>query len=145
MSATITSLPVEFLFSITANTGDPTPVVIPRAGGNLTVITVMSGTFEGPAMRGRVLPVAGGDWISVRDDGSMRLDVRIVLETDDGALVFMTYGGVGVTGADGSLSLRTAPLFETADDRYTWLNHLQALAIGTVAPGTVTYQVYRLL
>lgn len=145
MSEPTNTLPVEYLFTITANTGDPAPVVIPRAGGNLTVITVMSGTFEGPALRGRVLPVAGGDWISVRDDGSMRLDVRIVLETDDGALIYMTYGGVGLADADGSLSLRTAPLFETGDERYTWLNRLQAVATGNVGPGTVTYRVYRLL
>lgn len=145
MSESTSTLAVDLLFTITANTGDPAPVVIPRAGGNLTVITVMSGTFEGPALRGRVLPVAGGDWISVRDDGSMRLDVRIVLETDDGALIYMTYGGVGLADADGSLSLRTAPLFETADERYTWLNRLQAVATGTVGPGTVTYRVYRLL
>lgn len=145
MSESTSTLAVEYLFTITANTGDPAPVVIPRAGGNLTVITVMSGTFEGPSLRGRVLPVAGGDWISVRDDGSMRLDVRIVLETDDGALIYMTYGGVGLADADGSLSLRTAPLFETADERYSWLNRLQAVATGTVGPGTVTYRVYRLL
>ena len=90
MTPPLSSLPVDFLFSITAGTADPAPVVLPRAGGNLTIITVMSGTFEGPKIRGRVLPVAGGDWVSVRDDGSMRLDVRIVLETDDGALVYMT-------------------------------------------------------
>lgn len=140
-----TSLPVDFLFSITANTGDPAPVVIPRGSGNLTVITVMSGTFDGPMLRGRVLPVAGGDWIEVRDDGSMRLDVRLVLETHDGALIYMTYGGVGLAGPDGSLTLRTAPQFETADDRYSWLNRVQGMATGTVGPGTVTYNVYAFL
>lgn len=140
-----TSLAVEFLFTIEADTGDPAPVVIPRTGGNLTVVTVMSGTFEGPIVRGRILPVAGGDWVSVRSDGSMRLDVRLVLETHDGALVYMTYGGVGITEADGSISLRTAPLFETADDRYSWMNRLQAVATGTVGPGTVTYEVFRVL
>lgn len=140
-----TTLPVEYLFTITANTGDPAPVVIPRAGGNLTVITVMSGSFEGPQLRGTVLPVAGGDWISVRDGRAMRLDVRIVLETHDGALIYMTYEGVGTVDDAGTLSLRTAPLFETADERYAWLNDIQAIATGTVGPGTVSYLVYRLL
>lgn len=145
MSGPVTSLPVEHLFRIVADTGEPAPVVVPRAGGNLTIITVMSGSFEGPRLRGRVLPVAGGDWVSVRDDGSMRLDVRLVLETHDGALVYMTYGGVGVVGDDGSLSLRTAPVFETAAPEYAWLNRIQAVATGSVAPGTVTYDVYQLL
>lgn len=144
MTAPLTSLPVEHLFSITAGTAEPAPVVVPRAGGNLTIISVMSGTFEGPKMRGRVLPVAGGDWVSVRDDGSMRLDVRLVLETDDGALIYMTYGGVGIAEADGSLTLRTAPVFETAAEKYSWLNRLQAVALGGVGPGTVSYDVYRI-
>jgi hypothetical protein len=28
--------------------------------------------------------------------GSLRLDVRLTIETDDGALIYMTYGGVVV-------------------------------------------------
>ena len=140
-----TALAVEFLFTIVAETAEPPPVVIPRTSGNLTVITVMSGTFEGPIVSGRILPVAGGDWVSVRSDGSMRLDVRLVLETSDGALIYMTYGGVGIVEADGSISLRTAPVFETADERYSWMNRLQAVATGTVGAGTVTYEVYRVL
>jgi len=138
------SLPVKYLFSITANTGDPEPVVIPRGDGNLTVVTVMSGTFAGPSIKGRVLPIAGGDWISVRGDGSMRLDVRIVLETDDKEMIYMTYGGVGIATKDGGLSLRTTPQFETASTKYAYLNSIQAVATGSVAPGTVTYDVYEL-
>lgn len=144
MSAT-TSLPVEHLFSITAGTAEPAPVAIARVGGNLTIVSVNSGTFEGSRMRGRVVPAAGGDWVSVRDDGTMRLDVRLVLETDDGALIYMTYGGVGVVGADGSLTLRTAPLFETGSEAYAWLNRIQAIATGTVGAGTVSYDVYEVL
>jgi hypothetical protein len=141
----IKSLSVSLLFSITANTGDPAPVVIPRGDGNLTIVTVMSGEFEGPAIRGRVLPVAGGDWISVRGDGSMRLDVRILLETDDKELIYMTYGGVGIAEPDGRLTLRTTPQFETASTKYAYLNAIQAVAVGSVAPGSVTYDVYQLL
>ena len=139
------SLPVKFLFSITANTGDPGPIVIPRGDGNLTIVTVMSGTFEGPSIKGRVLPVAGGDWISVRGDGSMRLDVRIVLETDDNEMIYMTYGGVGLATADGGLSLRTTPQFETSSPKYSYLNSIQAVATGSVGPGTVSYEVYELV
>lgn len=142
---TTKSLPVNFLFSITADTGNPAPIVIPRGDGNLTIVTVMSGTFEGPSIKGRVLPIAGGDWISVRADGSMRLDVRIVLETDDKELIYMTYGGIGVVAEGGSLSLRTTPLFETSSAKYGYLNSIQAVATGSVGPGTVSYEVYSLL
>lgn len=137
-----TSLLVEHLFSITAATAELAPVTIPRASGNLTIISVTSGSFEGSRLKGRIVPAAGGDWVSIREDGSMRLDVRLVLETEDGALVYMTYGGVGRVGADGSITLRTAPLFETGSETYQWLNRIQAIATGTVGNGSVSYDVY---
>ena len=72
----------------------------------------------------------------------MRLDVRMLLRTDDGADVLMTYRGVS---ADGGLTVHAAPMFETGDERYTWLNVVQAVAIGSSGRGEVTYVVYRLL
>jgi hypothetical protein len=75
----------------------------------------------------------------------MRLDVRIVLETDDKELIYMTYGGVGLATADGGLSLRTTPQFETASTKYSYLNAIQAVATGSVGPGTVSYEVYELV
>jgi hypothetical protein len=44
------------------------------------------GTFHGPRVRGDVL-AGGGDWALFRPDGSMALDVRLTLRTDDGCLV----------------------------------------------------------
>jgi len=43
----------------------------------------------------------------------------------------MTYGGVGL---DGGARLRTAPRFETGDERYLWLNALQAVGLGSPLP-----------
>jgi hypothetical protein len=51
---------------------------------------VPGGTFEGERLSGRVLD-GGSDWQSVRSDGSTLLDVRLNLETDDGALICMAY------------------------------------------------------
>ena len=48
--------------------------------------------FEGERLRGNVLQPSG-DWITVRPNGSMKLDVRIVLSTDDGASIYMAYFG----------------------------------------------------
>jgi hypothetical protein len=54
------------------------------------------GTFEGPRLRGEVVP-GGGDWALFRADGAMSLDVRPTLRTHDSALVQMTYGGRWIT------------------------------------------------
>ena len=140
------ALPCEFLFTLTANTADKPPAMIGAGpAGTRLVVTAMSGSFEGPKMKGIVADAAGGDWVVIRSDGSMALDVRIVLQTDDGAAILMTYTGIGIRAADGSTSLRTAPRFEVGDERYAWLNNVQAVAHGTTGTGTVTYEVYALL
>ena len=135
------SLPCEFLFTITAHTAEKAPVVI----GSRIVVTAMSGTFDGPKLNGKVADVAGGDWVTIKADGTMSLDVRLVLQTNDDAAIYMTYTGVGRRAADGSMVIRTVPRFETADERYTWLNSIQAVAHGTTTAGSVTYDVYGLL
>src|SRR3989442_13952143 len=61
--------------------------------GHRRFVHVTGGTFEGPRMRGTVLP-GGGDWLVGRADGSRRLDVRIMLRTDDGALIYAHYPGM---------------------------------------------------
>lgn len=140
------TLPVEHLFTITAHTADRPPAVLAGTPtGTRIVITAMRGAFDGPRLRGAVAEVAGGDWVTMRADGSLKLDVRLVLRTDDGADILMTYSGIGTRGADGTTKVRTAPLFETGDERYTWLNNVQAVAHGSVGEGTVTYEVYELL
>src|SRR5882762_1605817 len=62
--------------------------------GKRRIFTVTRGTFQGDRLRGVVLPQGGGDWLLERSDGSSRQDVRLILETDDGASILMTYTGV---------------------------------------------------
>jgi hypothetical protein len=137
-----TTLPVEHLFTLKANLRGDNPRVMNGPRGTRVVAVVTGGSFEGPKLRGTV-DNSGGDWVTARADGSIQLDVRILLTTDDGAHIIMTYLGIGVP-SEGGLKLRTAPLFETGDERYAWLNNVQAVATGTSAPGLVTYEVYAL-
>src|SRR2546426_12350333 len=53
--------------------------------GARVIAPITGGTFEGPRLRGWVLP-GGGDWTLLRSDGVLELDLRITLETDDHAL-----------------------------------------------------------
>ncbi len=142
-----TTLPVEFLFSLRASLGKAH-----RMGsgphGPRAVVDVTGGTFEGPRLRG-TLASPGGDWVwSHADGGGGTLDVRLVLLTDDGAAILMTYQGISSIGADGQSRIRTAPLFQTGDERYSWLNRVQAVGIGrretSEAGAGVAYEVYAL-
>jgi hypothetical protein len=109
--------------------------------GTRVVVGVTGGSFEGPRLKGTIKG-PGGDWATLRPDGSGRLDVRLLLETDDGALILMQYKGVFAQGAS---YIRSAPMFETGDDRYAWLNDVLSIGLGSVGDGEVTYDVYQVL
>ena len=131
----------EYLGTLRAETGTRT-VVENGPQGTRTIVQVVGGRFEGPRLKASVQTPAG-DWITNRADGSYRLDVRLTLKTDDGALILVTYNGIGQT-TDAGASLRIAPLFETGDSRYVWLTRLQAIGVGERVGTTVKYDIYAL-
>ena len=106
----------------------PTQDVGSTPHGTLSVFPVIGGTFEGDRLRGKVLS-GGGDWVTARPDGAMELDLRVTLETDDGALIHMTFSGVR---DDANHYFRTLPRFETAAPKYDYLNRLLAVGKGEV-------------
>src|SRR5689334_15557969 len=57
------------------------------------IVPVSGGDFEGARLRGRIVP-GGGDWLLLRSDGVLELDLRVTLETDDHALIYMTFQGL---------------------------------------------------
>jgi hypothetical protein len=96
--------------------------------GELSIFPVIGGSFDGERLRGKVL-AGGGDWVTAKADGTFDLDLRVTLETDDGALIHMTFTGVR---DDVNHYLRTLPRFETAAPRYAFLNRLLAVGIGEI-------------
>jgi hypothetical protein len=119
---------------------------------------ITGGIFEGERLRGKLL-TGGSDWQTVRNDGAWTLDVRLVMETDDGHLIGMTYKGIrhgpqavmdriakGDTTVKASdYYLRAAPFFETSSEKYGWLNSVIAIASGHRLPSGPIYQVFEIL
>jgi hypothetical protein len=110
--------------------------------GTRVMAPIASGDFEGPRLRGRVLP-GGGDWTLLRADGVLELDLRVTLETDDGALIHLASFGLrhgppevvaalarGETVDPASYYFRTTPRFETGHPKYAFLNRLLAVSSG---------------
>ena len=110
--------------------------------GHTRIAPVTGGTFGGPGIEGTVHP-GGADWIT-QVAGHSSLDVRITLETDDGALIYMTYTGVVSSGASG-LYWRVRPVFSTASEKYDWLNHAVFIGKNKQVPGKVAYDIFRIL
>lgn len=113
---------------------------VPR--GNRVVVPVTGGELQGPRLRGKVLP-GGVDWTLLRADGVLELDLRLTLETDDGAMISMASFGLrhgppeviaalarGERVEPSSYYFRTTPRFECAHPKYAFLNRLLAVASG---------------
>jgi hypothetical protein len=118
---------------------------------------IEDGEFEGPKLKGRVLP-GGGDWPAISNDGrhSMRVNVRAVWETHDGARLFVQYygfivfpdgraGPIDMTTADPSAYyFRVAPTFQTGDERYLWLNTVLCVGLGRFTKTGLGYRIYEI-
>jgi hypothetical protein len=100
------------------------------------------GVFEGERLAGTIITGASGDWPTLRPDGSFLIDARLTLLTNDGAPILMTYRGVGSFDDNGAAWMHASPLFETGDERYDWLNLVQAVAFGHFDDDTVVYDVH---
>ncbi len=140
----MTELKTEFLFTMSADLAEAQDVgATPQ--GNRRIYYVTGGTFEGPKLKGEVLP-GGGDWALVRPDGAVQLDVRATLRTGDGELIYTTYRGL-IRGAPDSpdFYFRTAPMYETASEKYGWLNQIVAVGVGKLTTTGVSYSVYQVL
>ena len=126
-----------------------TPGVDRRVG----VIT--GGRFEGERLRGTLLP-GGSDWQAVRHgDGAWMLNVRIVLKTDDDAIIGMSYPGLrhgpkevldriarGEVVKSSDYYLRIAGTFETSSQKYGWLNNMLYVGVGHRLPEGPVYQIF---
>lgn len=137
---------------------DPPQVNEPTPAGVRKIVAVNGGRFAGERLRGCVLPAGGADWALVRNDGSLVLDVRLTLETDDGARIFMSYRGVrhgppavlarlarGEPVEPSEYYFRIVPAFETGAAAYAWLNNIIAVGIGERLAVGPRYSVFEIL
>src|SRR5881394_3113824 len=95
--------------------------------GARRTVPITGGDFEGPRLRGSVLPGGSADWLLLRADGVLELDFRATLRTDNGGLIWMrSFGlrhgppevmaaiGRGETVDPATYYFRTTPRFVTA-------------------------------
>lgn len=125
-------------------------------GAQRRVGPIDDGTFAGDRLNGLVLP-GGADWQTLRSDGAVLLDARIVLRTDDEATIGMSYTGIRHGPADVMARLgrgepvdaseyyfRIVGRFDTSAPRYEWLNRIAAVGTGTRLPKGPIYQLFEI-
>jgi hypothetical protein len=135
----------------------PMFIVGATPGAYRRIGVVPGGSFEGERLSGDVVD-GGSDWQTVRNDGATTLNVRLVLKTNDDALIAMTYRGVRHGPPDvvarvekgdlvdpASYYFRINPLFETAAAKYDWINRLVAVGVGHRRIDGPIYNVFEVL
>jgi len=123
--------------------------------GRRRIIPITGGEFTGARLSGRVL-AGGADWQLVRRDGVAELEARYTLQTSDGALIYVSNNGyrhgpedvirrlaAGETVDRAAYYMRTTPRFETADERYAWLNRMVFVATGARHASAVELEVFQ--
>jgi len=152
----LTQLRHQPLFAFTLDINPPR-VIGATPGHDRRIGEITGGRFEGEKLRGRILS-GGNDWQSLRADGATSINVRLVMETDDGALIGMTYTGVrhgpkevlariarGENVNPSEYYARVTIYYETASEKYGWLNRIVSVASGHRVAGGAIYQVFEIL
>jgi hypothetical protein len=121
------------------------------------VIILTECIIDGDRIKGRVLP-GGSDWLTIEPDGAVSLDCRMVIQTDDGQLIGVSYRGLRHGPPDAMIRLnqgeaidtsgfyhRVAILFDTSAEKYKWLNRILAIGKGRRLPEGGVYEVFEVL
>ena len=120
--------------------------VLPNGPFGTRIVAEVAGTrYDGDRLTATQKGSSAADWALLAPDGTATLDVRHTVETEDGALIYVSYRGkMDCSQGIGSAPAYAAPLFETGDERYGWLNGVQAVAKGRIDGDTVTYEIYEI-
>jgi hypothetical protein len=124
--------------------------------GTRLMVPVLSGDFEGPKLRGKVVP-GGTEWPLVRHDGKGTIDARYTFETDDGVFINIRNTGhrYGPPDVMQRLNLewvdpdqyyfRTYAVFEAPAGKYAWLSDFVFLGIAERVPECLYVRYYKML
>jgi hypothetical protein len=122
---------LEFVFEEIVTLGQATAPGDTARGGRL-IIPITGGTFEGPEIRGTIVP-GGWDWQLRRADGCTDVEADYFLKTDDGVVINVINTGVICPGEGGAFRpVRTHPVFEAPRGKYEWMS--QTAFVGTLEP-----------
>ena len=151
---TLTPPGLVFAFELRAQVGAPMELGQVPAGRR-RIVPILGGRFDGPELRGKVLP-GGADWQIVRADGFTELDTRYTIETDTGKTIYVQNAGMRHAPPDVMKQLlagqpvdpalvyfRTIPKFETAAPELQWLTRAVFIGVGERQPSDVLIRFWR--
>ena len=125
------------------------------AQGHRRIVPLTGGTFSGPEMSGKLLPGASADWQTILPDGTALGDIRYILQTDRGDLLYVQsrsirHGspevlarlGRGEDVDPGEYTFRTSTRIETAAPDLDWLGKGIFISVAGRQASGVIYETY---
>lgn len=116
--------------------------------GERRMVPIAGGTFEGPGLKGKVLP-GGADRQLIRRDGARSLDAVYELQTHDGVIISVRNKVLVRPPKDGGARYAFSTLEIVAPEgRYGWLNdHVHVGTLDSLRPerAAVVIRVFRLI
>jgi hypothetical protein len=156
MQETPTAPQLEFSLELRVSIG---PTVDLGAGsfGIRRTVPITGGTFNGPSIRGRVLP-GGADWQRVDAETLTLVDAHYVIETDDGVRIEVRNQGIrhgppevlarvvsGQRVSPDEYYFRTNPRFNPPLGKHDWLKRSLFVGFGERSSDLVVVRVWRVL
>jgi hypothetical protein len=125
------------------------------AAGHRRIVPLTGGTFSGPKINGTLFPGASADWQIMQADGTALGDIRYVLRTDGGDLLYVQsrsvrHGSAEVLARLGrgedvdpaAYTFRTSTQIEAAAPDLDWLNKGIFISVAARGTGGVIYETY---
>lgn len=139
----------EHAFTIAIDLSKPYWVTPSARGDTRAAIYAAAGTVEGPRLRGRVIPMSGGDFPLQRPNGVIDFDARYLLEAEDGAIIYLENRGYRWAKTDDIAEkmrnneavgnddyyMRVTPRFDAPAGPHEWMSRHVFVGVAEKLPG----------
>ena len=150
---------LEFAFTVRINLSRPYFLRPTSMGAERAAVYAASGDFEGPRIKGRVLPMSGGDFPLVRPNGVIDFDARYLLEADDGTIIYMQNRGFRWARSPEAAArisrnepvdpsdyyMRVSPKFDVPEGPHEWLSRHVFVGVAEKVPNANAIHYFTVL
>lgn len=149
----------DFAFSIAITLTKPYWLRPTTMGATRAAIYAAEGTVEGPGIKGRVVPMSGGDWPLLRPDGVIDFDARYLLELYDGTIIYLQNRGYRWAYTQQAAErlarnepvdpseyyMRVSPKFDVPEGPYDWMAKHVFVGVAEKTPGANRIHYFKVL
>ncbi len=140
---------LEFAFTIAIELTGFRSIKPTSMGMTRAAVYAGSGTIEGPLLRGKVIPMSGGDFPLVRPNGVIDFDARYLLEAEDGTVIYLQSRGFrwaknaevaekmnrNEPVAHDEYYMRVSPKFDVPEGPHAWMGKYVFIGVAEKIPG----------